>query len=41
MMSHWLQKTFKPIKSALRDLPELEAYLPRHTDERVLIVDEH
>ncbi|SVA95061.1 uncharacterized protein METZ01_LOCUS147915 [marine metagenome] len=40
MMSHWLQKPFKPIKAALRDFPEWEDYLPRPTDERVLIVDD-
>ena len=40
MMSHWLQKPFKPIKAALRDFPEWEDYLPRKTDERVLIVDD-
>jgi len=40
MMSHWLQKPFKPIKAALRDFPEWEDYLPRKTDKRVLIVDD-
>ena len=40
MMSHWLNKPFKPVKAALRDFPELEDYLPRKTDERVLIVDD-
>ena len=40
MMSHWLQKPFKPVKAALRDFPEWEDYLPRKTDERVLIVDD-
>ena len=40
MMSHWLNKPFKPVKSALRDFPEWEDYLPRKTDERVLIVDD-
>ena len=39
MMSHWMKKPFKPIKSALRDYPEWEDYLPRKTDKRVLIVD--
>ena len=29
MMSHWLKKPFKPVKSALRDFPEWEDYLPR------------
>ena len=40
MMSHWLNKPFKPVKAALRDSPEWEDYLPRKTDERVLIVDD-
>ena len=40
MMSHWLKKPFKPVKSSLRDFPEWEDYLPRKTDERVLIVDD-
>ena len=40
MMSHWLNKPFKPIKASLRDFPEWEDYLPRKTDERVLIVDD-
>ena len=40
MMSHWMKKPFKPIKTALRDFPEWEDYLPRKTDERVLIVDD-
>ena len=39
MMSHWMQKPFKPVKASLRDFPELEDYLPKKTDERVLIVD--
>ena len=40
MMSHWLQKPFKPVKASMRDFPEWEDYLPRKTDERVLIVDD-
>ena len=40
MMSHWLQKPFKPVKASLRDYPEWEDYLPKKTDERVLIVDD-
>ena len=40
MMSHWMKKPFKPLKTALRDFPEWEDYLPRKTDERVLIVDD-
>ena len=40
MMSHWMNKPFKPIKTALRDFPEWEDYLPRKTDERVLIIDD-
>ena len=40
MMSHWFQKPFKPIRTSLRDFPEWEDYLPRKTDERVLIVDD-
>ena len=40
MMSHWLNKPFKPVKAALRDFPEWEDYLPRKTEERVLIVDD-
>lgn len=40
MMSHWLKKPFKPVKSALRDFPEWEDYLPRKTDKRVLIIDD-
>ena len=40
MISHWMQKPFKPIKTSLRDFPEWEDYLPKATDERVLIVDD-
>jgi len=40
MMSHWMKKPFKPVKASLRDFPEWEDYLPRKTDERVLIVDD-
>ena len=40
MMSHWMEKPFKAIKASLRDLTEWEDYLPRKTDERVLIVDD-
>ena len=40
MMSHWLQKPFKPVKASMRDFPEWEDYLPRKTDERVLILDD-
>ena len=40
MMSHWLQNPIKPVKAALRDFPEWEDYLPKKTDERVLIVDD-
>ena len=40
MMSHWMQKPFKPVKASLRDFPEWEDYLPKKTDERVLIVDD-
>ena len=40
MMSHWMEKPFKAIKASLRDFPEWEDYLPRKTDERVLIVDD-
>ncbi len=40
MMSHWMNNPFKPIKTALRDFPEWEDYLPRKTDERVLILDD-
>ena len=40
MMSHWLGKPFKPIKTALRDYPEWEDYLPRKSDKQVLIVDD-
>jgi hypoxanthine phosphoribosyltransferase len=40
MMSHWMNKPFKPIIAALRDFPEWEDYLPRKTDSRVLIVDD-
>ena len=40
MMSHWMNKPFKPIKTSLRDFPEWEDYLPRKTDERVLILDD-
>ena len=39
-MSHWFQKPFKPVKSSLRDFPEWEDYLPKKTDERVLIIDD-
>ena len=40
MLSHWFNKPFKPVKSSLRDFPEWEDYLPKPTDERVLIVDD-
>ena len=40
MMSHWMEKPFKSIKASLRDFPEWENYLPRKTDDRVLIVDD-
>ena len=40
MMSHWMKKPFKPIKTALRDYPEWEDYLPRKSDKQVLIVDD-
>ena len=40
MMSHWMEKPFKAIKASLRDFPEWEDYLPRKTDEKVLIVDD-
>ncbi len=40
MMSHWMKKPFKPIKTALRDYPEWEDYLPRKTDKKVLVVDD-
>ena len=40
MMSHWFKKPFKPVKAAIRDFPEWEDYLPRRTDDRVLIVDD-
>ena len=40
MMSHWMKKPFKPVKASLRDFPEWEDYLPKKTDERVLIVDD-
>jgi len=40
MMSHYFKKPFKPVKAALRDFADWEDYLPRHTDERVLIVDD-
>ena len=39
-MSHWMKKPFKAIKASLRDFPEWENYLPRKTDDRVLIVDD-
>jgi len=39
MLSHWFKKPFKSVKSALRDFPEWEDYLPRPTDKRVLIVE--
>ena len=40
MISHWMNKPFKPVQAALRDFAEWEDYLPRKTDERVLIVDD-
>ena len=40
MMSHWMAKPFKSIKASLRDYPEWEDYMPRKSDERVLIVDD-
>ena len=40
MMSHWMEKPFKSIKASLRDYPEWEDYMPRKSDERVLIVDD-
>jgi len=35
-----MQRPFKPIKTSLRDFPEWEDYLPKKTDERILIVDD-
>ena len=40
MLYHWFKKPFKPVKSSLREFPECEDYLPKPTDERVLIVDD-
>tara|TARA_B000000460_G_C21379076_1_gene333039 strand:- start:210 stop:683 length:474 start_codon:yes stop_codon:yes gene_type:complete len=40
MLSHWFHKPFKPVKAALRDFKAWEDYLPRPSDERVLIVDD-
>ena len=40
MLSHWFDKPFKPVQAALRDFAEWEDYLPRKTDERVLIIDD-
>ena len=40
MMSHWMEKPFKSIKASLRDYPDCEDYMPRKSDERVLIVDD-
>ncbi len=40
MMSHWFKKPFKPIKASIRDFPDWEDYMPKKTDERVLIVDD-
>ena len=40
MMSQWFNKPLKPVQAALRDFAEWEEYLPRKTDERVLIVDD-
>ena len=40
MMSHWMENPFKSIKASLRDYPEWEDYMPRKSDERVLIVDD-
>ena len=40
MMSHWFQKPFKPVKASIRDFPDWEDYMPKKTDERVLIVDD-
>jgi len=40
MMSHWFKKPFKPVIASIRDFPEWNEYLPRKTDERVLIVDD-
>lgn len=40
MMSHWLNKPFKPVKNSLRDFPEWEEWLPRKSDKSILIVDD-
>jgi len=40
IISHWFKKPFKPVKAAIRDFPVWEDYLPRKTDQRVLIVDD-
>ena len=40
LMSHWFQKPFKPVKASIRDFPDWEDYMPKKTDERVLIVDD-
>ena len=38
MLSHWLNLPFKPIHASLRDFPHWETYLPKPTDERVLVL---
>ena len=37
MLSHWMKKPFKPVKSSLRDYPQWEDYLP--TDVDVVLID--
>jgi hypoxanthine phosphoribosyltransferase len=40
MMSHWFKLPFKPVRASMRDFPTWEDYLPKKTDQRVLIVDD-
>tara|TARA_Y100000817_G_scaffold241460_1_gene193358 strand:+ start:1376 stop:1690 length:315 start_codon:yes stop_codon:yes gene_type:complete len=40
MLSHWLNLPFKPIHASLRDFPHWETYLPKPTDDRILVVDD-
>ena len=40
MMSHWFKLPFKPVRASMRDFPACDDYLPKKTDERVLIVDD-
>jgi len=40
MLSHWFNLPFKPVHASLRDFPHWDTYLPKPSDNKVLIVDD-